>query len=126
MWLFCRSGFFSAVVNRNDHALVHVRSMLAGDLERLLEAHGLKGVAVTETRDADYRFRCDVRREDWKRIVAEEADGIDYANFKSEVSEYGYGFRDGAYMAVHRTMAAAKDAELARDAAQRRTRAEET
>ena len=120
MWLFCKSGFFSAVVNRDNPSYVHVRAMLAGDLERLIESHGLTGVAVTETRDADYRFRCDVRREDWKRIVAEEAEDIDYTNFKSEVSEYGYGFRDGAYMAVHRAMEAAKDAEIAMDRANER------
>lgn len=111
MWLFCKSGFYSAVVNDRDDSLIHVRAMLSGDLERLFETHCISGVKIVETPDGDYRFRCDIPREEWRRIVSEEADAIDYVNFKNEVLQYTGTVRDRAYMDVHHIMARAKKEE---------------
>lgn len=95
MWLYCKSGFFSAVQHEADASLIHVRARFEGDLERLCEAHGVKA-AVTVTPQNDYRFRMDFPRETWAEIVREEAEGIDYPNFKNAVHD-GTA-RDAAYL----------------------------
>ena len=86
MWLFCKSGFFSAVQHIDAPGTVHVRARFAGDLERLCGAHGVKP-CVQVTPSADYRFRMDFPRETWARIVSEEAAAIDYTNFKAAVHD---------------------------------------
>ena len=95
MWLFCRSGFFSAVQHFDDADTIHVRARFKGDLERLCDAHGVK-VAVQETPGNDYRFRMDFPRRVWAEIVRAEAESIDYGNFKDAVHD-GTA-RDAAYM----------------------------
>ena len=95
MWLFCKSGFFSAVRHASKPETVHVRARFKGDLERLCAAHGL-APDVQETPWGDYRFRMDFPAIDWAWLVAEEAMDIDYTNFKAAVHD-GTA-RDGAYL----------------------------
>ncbi|MDO4576223.1 MAG: hypothetical protein Q4D98_13530 [Planctomycetia bacterium] len=95
MWLFCRSGFFSAVQHFENAEVIHVRARFEGDLERLCETHGVTA-DVKETPGNDYRFRMDFDRETWARIVSEEAEAIDYTNFKNAVHDGTV--RDRAYM----------------------------
>ena len=49
MWVFTKTGFFSAVQNNQDSSLIHVRARFKGDLEKLckfeVRAHG-SGVFV--------------------------------------------------------------------------------
>ena len=97
MWLFCKSGFFSAVRHNAKPGVIHLRARFKGDLERLLAAHGVRA-KITETPLRDYRFRADIKKADWTRIVAAEADAIDYCNFKNAVHD-GTG-RDRAYLDV--------------------------
>lgn len=97
MWLFCKSGFFSAVKHSDKDGFIHVRARFFGDLERLCRAHGVRP-NVIETPGNDYRFRMDFMKSDWSRIVAEEADAIDYCNFKNAVHD-GTA-RDEAYLAA--------------------------
>lgn len=95
MWLFCKSGFFSAVRHASKPETVHVRARFKGDLERLCAAHGL-APDVQETPWGDYRFRMDFPTIDWSWLVAEEAMDIDYTNFKAAVHDGTV--RDEAYL----------------------------
>jgi len=97
MWLFCKSGFFSAVQHAQKPGVIHLRARFKGDLERLFAAHGVKA-RITETPMRDYRYRADLKKADWTRIVAAEADAIDYTNFKNAVHDGT--IRDRAYMNV--------------------------
>ena len=107
MWLFCRSGVFSAVRNTAKEGTVLVRSRFRGDLERLCRTHGVKA-RIKETPAHDYLFRMVVPREEWTRIAAAEAEGVDYPNFKDAVHD-GTA-RDKAYMQTWWAMALAQDA----------------
>jgi len=95
MWLFCKSGYFSAVQHFERPEVIHVRARFSGDLERLCERHGLEP-HVTETPHNDYRYRMDFPRETWAKIVMEESLSIDYTNFKNAVHDGT--LRDMAYM----------------------------
>lgn len=95
MWLFCKSGFFSAVEHWGKPGVIHLRARFVGDLERLCAAHGLDAGGIVETPEGDYRFRMDLDREVWARVAAEEARAIDYPNFKAAVHDGSA--RDEAY-----------------------------
>ena len=106
MWLFCKSGFFSAVQHFEKPETIHVRARFPGDLERLCQVHGIEP-EITETPMNDYRFRMDFPRETWSKIVAKEAEEIDYSNFKNAVHD-GTS-RDFAYMKCWSAMRSAQD-----------------
>ncbi len=108
MWMYCKSGFFSAVRHFEKPDTMHVRARFEGDLERLCRAHGVK-CAVSVTPDNDYRYRMDFSRKEWSRIVAEEADAIDYGNFKDAVHD-GTA-RDAAYMGAWSAMRSGQERE---------------
>ncbi len=97
MWIFCKGGFFSAVEHFDNKAVIHVRARFAGDLERLCQAHGVEP-KVMVTPGNDYAYRMDFDRSVWTRLVAAEADQIDYANFKNAVHDGTV--RDQAYLGV--------------------------
>lgn len=97
MWMFCKSGMFSAVKHNKKEGVMLVRTRLEGDLERLFKNHGLSDkYTATETLDADYRYRVEMDAADWVRCVTEEAESIDYGNFKDAVHDGTV--RDAAYM----------------------------
>lgn len=97
MWLFCKSGFFSAVADRDDPSRILVRSRFKGDIDRLFPK-----AKVAHTPEADYPFRTFVQREEWEQAVLAESRVIDYTNFKNAVHD-GTN-RDTAYMSVWGTM----------------------
>lgn len=110
MWMFCKSGMFSAVKHNAKDGVILLRTRLEGDLEKLLKVHGLtKKCKVIETPNADYRFRCEMEKDDWVRCVAEEAADIDYGNFKNKVHDGTE--RDDAYMGCWDAMRNAQDAQ---------------
>lgn len=101
MWLFSKHGFVSAVRNRNDNSLIHIRSFFKGDLERILARSGINR-EVVETPDADYYYRTDVTNDEWEKILVKESESIDYDNFKNAVDAQGYkDDRFTTYMEVH-------------------------
>ena len=107
MWIFVRSGFFSAVRHNAKPDTIHVRARFAGDLERLCNAHGVKP-CVLSTPTGDYRWRMDFPRAERARIAAEEAASIDYDNFKD--AAHDGTVRDDAYMEVWSDLRGAQDA----------------
>lgn len=85
MWLFTKLGFFSVVQKQPGETLT-VRARLRGDLERL-RAEALPELGpTTEGAGTDYRFRATVPAAAFGRAIGALAAGIDYSNFKSEVS----------------------------------------
>lgn len=121
MWLFTKSGFFSAVQNDKDPSLIHVRARFKGDLERLLKTHkgivGKPAPKILHTSFGDYAYRTDIPRDKFAQIVAAEASGIDYTNFKNRVHD-GTS-RDGAYMNVWCVMRGAQSRQGAGHGARR-------
>ena len=99
MWLFCKSGFFSAVEHWGNPGVIHLRARFRGDLERLRAVHGLEMVTrIVESPGCDYPFRMDLGKELWQMVLAKEAKDIDYTNFKDAVHDGTV--RDEAYLAV--------------------------
>ena len=98
MWVFTKSGFFSAVRHTEKPDVLLVRARFEGDLERFCRTHGLHGIKKTirETPDADYRFRAEIPCEAFAEALRAEALTIDYPNFKSAVHDGTE--RDAAYM----------------------------
>ena len=94
MWLFTKHGFFSAVQNKNDANLIHVRARFKGDLEKLCKTYG-----VTPRVDP---YRMDFNRISWMEIVKCEAVTIDYTDFENAVHDGTK--RDAAYKDVWATL----------------------
>ena len=106
MWLFCKSGFFSAVQHKDNADIIHVRARFAGDLESLCTAHAVPP-HITHTPGNDYPYRMDFSRALWARIVQAEAEAIDYGNFKAAV--HGDLRRNVAYMDCWAALRSAQD-----------------
>jgi hypothetical protein len=93
MWLITEDGFASVVAHRErpDHLLVRARAR--GDLEnlcRIAAEEGVEGfdpVGVFSLEQADYRWRLEVRRDDFAALTAAMVGRIDYDNFKNRVGQ---------------------------------------
>lgn len=104
MWIFSKFGFYSVVQDFNSKELLHIRARVSGDLERLLSAGGV-ATSVTETPDADYRYRAAVSRADFEQLLVKLGDAVDYPNFKSAVAKHAdQAEKLDAYHEVWRTM----------------------
>ena len=57
MWLYCKSGFFSAVRHTEKKETVHVRARFEDDLERLCTAHGVKPDVKTKVDSLSFQHR---------------------------------------------------------------------
>lgn len=104
MWAFLNNSFLSAVAHRDQPDALMVRARLRGDIEAVFP-----DAEVSETPDADYRFRAVVPREQFADVIAETARSIDYSNFKNSVMDER---RHDAYLRVwsvmHREQEAAR------------------
>lgn len=93
MWLIGEDGFVSVVAHRDrpDHLLVRARAR--GDLEnfcRVAAEDGIDGfdpVGIFNLESADYRWRLEVRRDDFAALSEALVRRIDYDNFKNRVKE---------------------------------------
>jgi hypothetical protein len=106
MWLFSKSGFFSVVKHlyKPDHLLVRAR--LQEDIEAmaaLLTKETGQAFTPIVLDEADYRYRLEVPRADFGRIMTRLVEDLDYPNFKSAVR--GNMQRDQAYGRVWHVMA---------------------
>ena len=109
MWLFCKSGYFSAVKHNKKPDTILLRARVEGDLESLAETHQID-MRIEHTPEADYAFRAELPAAEWTRAVMEESGAIDYGNFKSAVHD-GTA-RDDAYMDVWSVMRGLQDTNL--------------
>lgn len=81
MWLFLADSFLSVVAHRERPDCLLVRSRIRGDIEALIPE-----AEVTESEDADYRFRAVVLREAVANAAAQRILAIAYPNFKNSVA----------------------------------------
>ena len=107
MWLITSQGFYSVVAHGEDASLVLVRARTQGDLLALRKQ--IPALDLWEDPTADYRWRAEVRREDWHAAVAELAAATDYGNFKSEVARCQGSRRAALYERVWSTLRALQD-----------------
>lgn len=78
MWVYLTDALLSIVAHRDRPGHLLVRARFAGDIERIFPS-----AEVTETPDADYRFRATIPRADVAKAVADAAMAINYPNFKA-------------------------------------------
>jgi hypothetical protein len=95
MWVFTSTGFISAVRKYDRPNVITVRSRDRRSLEPLAETAGVE-IAVSPL--GDYPYRAFIEPEVFTKWVAEQADAIDYDNFKSRVgSTRGHQFTDALH-----------------------------
>ena len=87
MWIFNDDGFFSTVVDVNDHSRLAVRSRDWISLIHFLDAMDIDRSALVKTPDRDYPYRVFVHRDIWVRYMCDKADALDYCDFKSRMHE---------------------------------------
>ena len=94
MWLFTRTGFVSVVQKPSDveAGTLTVRSRdyesldcLREDIYRLYD-YDIGQADIVEDLNTDYRYRMVITREEMKRYMVAIVDGIQYENFKNEVT----------------------------------------
>lgn len=107
MWLMTSQGFYSVVAHAEDASRVLVRARTQGDLLAL--RNQIPALDPWEDPSADYRWRAEVRREDWHAAASELAATIDYGNFKSEVARRQGSRRAALYERVWSTLRALQD-----------------
>jgi hypothetical protein len=130
MWVFAQNGFYSIVKFepkkdparkvsskrngkqqkvRDDVQYVLVRGRVKEDLEYFArwmnDREQLSNVIwfVEEDDKADYLFRMVVPRGAWSEFLHDQAENIDYTNFKSNIADHS---RSGVYMRVWSTVMA--------------------
>lgn len=80
MWIFTSTGFVSTVQHRDDPDRLVVRARDRISLEPLIARTGAE---VNPWQGSDYAFRIVVDRAAFEAWLAEQAQAIDYTNFKS-------------------------------------------
>lgn len=98
MWIFCNDSFLSIVAHREDPDVFLVRARRRGDIEAAFPCY-----VVTETPNADYRFRAAIPRGVVVDMLAERLESIEYDNFKGSIP-FKDGPRHDAYMGVWSVM----------------------
>lgn len=82
MWIFTKDGFFSiSVTPFCKPGDVAVRARRREHLENLMARHNIQA-EILVFKEADYRFRIQIPREQWGEIMKAEGLGIDYESFK--------------------------------------------
>jgi hypothetical protein len=95
MWIFTSTGFVSAVRKYDRPDVITVRSRDRRSLEPLADTAGVE-IAVSPF--GDYPYRAFIKPEVFTKWVAEQADAIDYDNFKNRVGQTrGYEFTDALH-----------------------------
>jgi hypothetical protein len=78
MWIFIRDGFFSVAATKfcapGD---VAVRARRKEHIENLMTRHGLTA-EILSFKNADYRYRIQIPKDEWGKILQAEAQHIDY------------------------------------------------
>lgn len=80
MWIFTNRGFLSAVKHLDKPGYLLIRARFRGDLEAIVGE-----IEVSETHEADYRFRAEILAEDFAQLMKYKIEEIDYPNFKNSI-----------------------------------------
>lgn len=105
MWIFTPTAFVSIVAHRTKPGVLLVRARMKGDLERLFP-----GCKVTETRQADYRFRAEIARGRVAELVREQLTVLDYDNVKNAIP-HGAPVHELRHRAMNRVWGVMHDAQ---------------
>jgi hypothetical protein len=88
MWVFNEDGFFSTVVDRDDPTVLAVRSRDEMSIARFCRHVGIDPhVEAVFTPERDYQVRVRVPKAVWVGYMASKADGLDYVDYKSHMTE---------------------------------------
>ena len=104
MWVFLNNAFLSIVADRNDPDRLLVRARFSNDIKAVFPE-----ADVTETPDADYRFRAFLPRTFVSARLADAVNQIDYPNFKGSVHQ---NWRHDLYMKVWQIMFKAQKSKI--------------
>jgi len=107
MWIFTTSGFISAVQDPKDRTII-VRSRDRASLRPIAGQFQLK---IKHTPYGDYPYRIKVSSEEFVEWVSQEAQSIDYHNFKDKVSFTRSKSFSSSLLKVWSTMHEVEDAE---------------
>lgn len=96
MWLMTTNGFLSAVQHSDDDDMVVIRGRVKNDVRHLAQyVVGAEGLAVDAESlivsypQADYPWRVIVSKATWAGYVQQQAQAVDYFNFKTAVGGLG-------------------------------------
>ncbi len=81
MWIASTNGFISIVQHWDQKDTLLVRARVVNDLHALFDSS-----RILETKDADYRYRAMVKKQEMAIILIKMIKTIDYHNFKNEVA----------------------------------------
>ncbi|MBL81391.1 MAG: hypothetical protein CMM80_02410 [Rhodospirillaceae bacterium] len=81
MWIFLNNSFLSIVENRTNKKELLVRSRIKGDIENVFPDSN-----VFEMKNADYKYRCFIKKTDVSNKLKNIVENINYDNFKSSIS----------------------------------------
>jgi len=102
MWMVTDRGFYSVVDKGVTEGELCVRARVRADLENLCELEPMEKYTdqIEASNLGDYRYRINVKREDWVDAASLLAEGIDYSNFKDAVKERQGKYRATVYMDI--------------------------
>lgn len=86
MWLFSTKGFYSVVQVEGAKDMFLLRARARQDIANLFPTIKKRRIIEKGSRNADYRFRIQITKEDLKKITASIIDELDYTNFKRKIS----------------------------------------
>jgi len=86
MWLMTQYGFYSIVQHKDDSEKFLVRARVRLDLDRLKDLAALT-TEIVELKDADYRYRIEISRNEMLRVLKLLGDAINYPNFKDRIAD---------------------------------------
>lgn len=103
MWIFTKTGFYS-VVNHRDHPDCYlVRARTREDLVDLIEKTSWvmpDPSHIEEAPTADYRWRLVVTKQQFRRVMDEQLENLDYTTNVKHVIDKGDDVRHEALMDV--------------------------
>jgi hypothetical protein len=101
MWVFTNKAFLSIVADYDDPKRLLVRGRFPDDIKTVFPE-----AEVSETPEADYRFRAFLPRRIVAARLADVVNDIDYPNFKGSVGQH---WRHELYMKVWRILFSAQN-----------------
>jgi len=81
MWVASSSGFISVVQHLEKPDFLLVRARARKDLQSLFDDN-----RIFEIKEADYRYRIEVNKQEFAEIMVNQIKNINYPNFKSHIS----------------------------------------
>lgn len=82
MWIFLNNAMLSVVSHRTKPAALLVRARVKGDIEAIFP-----DAKVLVLDSADYRYRCEVDRNEMAQVLQQQVQALSYPNFKNSVKD---------------------------------------